>query len=147
MDKKEILSLFILTTIGKTINNDLGKIYEKMSWFGSIGDYQQYEIYSSKYGDEFIKLRNKLILDQELLESNIGPELWIENSRIKIPTVLWSKEDKALLYININTASANELATFWDMDLSKANMFIKKRNEIGFFKSFEEATQLGFNFN
>lgn len=147
VDKEEILKLFIATTIGKTINNNIGDIYEKMSWYGSIGDIQQYRYYSNMYIQAVSKLKTELLSDINLLEKNIGPELWIENNKIQIRTTLWNKKNKKPLYININTASEYEIASFWDMNISKAKMFIKKRDEINYFKSFEEVAKYGYTFN
>jgi len=146
-DKDEILKLFIAITIGKTINNELGDIYEKMSWYGSIGDIHQYRFYSNMYIQTFIKLKTEVFSDSSLLEKNIGTELWIESSKVQIRTTLWDKDNKMPLYININTASEYEIASFWNMDISTAKMFIKKRDEIGYFKSFEEAAKFGYTFN
>ena len=40
-DKQEILRLFVMTTVGKTAANDLGRTYEAMSYRGMIGNYQK----------------------------------------------------------------------------------------------------------
>lgn len=146
-DKNELLKLFISTTIGKTISNELGNIYEKMAWYGSIGDYKQYNLYNDLYSKTFIKLKEQVLADLNLLEKNIGPELWIENPDVKIRTTLWDSKNKKPLYININAASEYDIASFWKMDLSKARMFINKREELGYFKSFEEAVKIGYVFN
>lgn len=145
-DKNELVKLFIATTIGKTINNELGDIYEKMVWYGNIGDYKLFNIYSKNYIQKFIELKKDVLSDILLLERNIGSELWVENSSVNVRTTLWDENNKIPLYININSASVYEIASFWNMDLSKAKLFIKKRDEIGYFKSFEEADIFGYKF-
>lgn len=145
-DKNELVKLFIATTIGKTVSNELGDIYEKMAWYGNIGDYELFNIYSKKYIHKFIELKEEVISDILLLEKNIGPELWIENSLVEVRTTLWDKKNKMPLYININTASMYEIALFWDMEIAKAKLFIEKRDEIGYFESFDEAEKFGYKF-
>lgn len=145
-DKNELVKLFISTTIGKTIDNELGNIHEKMAWYGNIGDDDQFIIYSKKYIQKFIELTEKVLSDISLLEKNIGPELWIENSSVQVRTTLWDEKNKMPLYININTASEYEIASFWDMDIAKAKLFIEKRDEIGYFESFNEVEKFGYKF-
>ena len=146
-DKNEIIKLLIAVTNGKTISNELGNIYEKTAWFGSIGNISQFRSYSNTYLQTFGKLKGDVMSDISLLEKNIGPELWVENNRVKIRTTLWSNENKMPLMININTASEFEVASFWNRDMSKAKRFIKKRNDIGgFFTSLEEAAKYGYRF-
>ena len=146
-DKNELIKLFIATTVGKTVTDQLGNLYEKMAWYGSLGNYEQYNIQSKMYVQKFIELKEAVLTDISLLEKNIGPELWVENPDIQVRTTLWDAKHKMPLYININTASVYDIASFWNMDLTKAQEFIKKREAMGYFKSFDEAAGFGYKFN
>lgn len=146
-DKNQLLTLFISITVGKTVDNSLGDVFEKMSWYGNIGDINKYMYYRKIYNEIFLKLGKEVISDIRLLGKNIGPELWIENCDVPVRTTLWDEKRKKPLNVNINTASEYEIASFWKMDISKAKLFIKKRDEIGYYKSFEEAASYGYTFN
>lgn len=144
-DKQELIKVFISTTIGKTVNDELGDLFEKMSWYGSIGDYDLFIFYNKEFKKKYAELNVNLLSDNLLLENNIGPELWIENREIHIKTTLWDAKDKLPLYININTASEYEIATFFEMNFITAKAFVSKRNEIGYFKSFQELEKFDFS--
>ena len=145
-DKNELIKIFLLTTKGKTINNELATLFEKLVYQGNIGNYDEFNVLIKNFEKKFSELKEKTLKDITIIEKNIGPELWIENNKIKIRTVLWNKQNKKNLYININTASIFEIASFWNMNLSKAKKFIQKRNQLGYFKSFDQAIKLGFDF-
>ena len=146
-DKDEIIKLFLTVTIGKTVKNDPGEIFEEMSWSGSIGNYYQFKKTSQVYIQKMYDFKMEVLTDLTLLAKNIGPELWIENPRVMIRVTLWDDKNKEPLMININTATVFEIASFKGFDLSKAEMFIKKRDELGYFNSFKEAVKYGFVFN
>ncbi len=145
-DKDEIIKIFYAITIGKTINNELGELYEKVSWYGSLGRFKQYRKFAQLYLIKFKELQKEIIEDISIIGKNIGPELWIENPQIQVRTTLWNDRNKKNLQININTASLYEIATFNGFDQSKAKKFIEKRDEKSYFNSFEEAAKFGFKF-
>jgi len=80
------------------------------------------------------------------LDANVGPQIWVENKDFLIRTALWSPENKKPLSINLNTASEYDLASFPKIGLEKARDFIKKRDELGYFTSLQQAKKLGFQF-
>ena len=94
----------------------------------------------------FGEMNKSVISDPSLLTSNIGPELWIENPDLKIRTTLWSDKEKKPLMVNINASSVYEIASFKNFDVVMAREFIKKRDELGYFTSMEEALKFGFKF-
>ncbi len=143
-DREEITKLFIMTTVGKTVTQDLGKTYETMSYHGMTGDYQRYRELAAQFREKASSLIQK-VLDGELsLDANVGPQIWVENKDFLIRTTLWNPENKKPLSINLNTASIYDLASFSEMGLDKAKELIKKRDELGYFTSLEQINNLGF---
>lgn len=145
-DKDEIIKLFLTVTIGKTVKNEPGEIFEKMSWSGNIGNYYQFKKIRQVYIQTMNVLKKEVVADPTYLGKNIGPELWIENPLVMVRVTLWDDRVKEPLLININTAAVFEIASFEGFDLVKAEKLIKKRDELGYFNSFEEAVKYGFVF-
>jgi len=143
-DKEEIFKLFILTTVGKTINNDLGSAYERMAYAGLIGDIQKFRGIFPEFSSVYEDLIKKIFSGELSLESNMGPQLWIQNTDFLIRRTLWDVSRKLPLSINVNTTSAFELSTFPGISLEKAEQIIRRREELGYFKSMEEAEAAGF---
>jgi DNA uptake protein ComE-like DNA-binding protein len=144
-DKQEILKLFVITTVGKTITDDLGKTYEAMSYHGMVGDYQKFRELSTQFRDEASDLIEKVLADEKSLDAGVGSQIWVKNEDFFIRTTLWNPQNKKPLWININTASAFDLASFPKISLDKAKQIIKKRTELGYFKSLEQAIAFGFD--
>jgi hypothetical protein len=143
-DKEEIFKLFILTTAGKTVNNDLGSVHERMAYAGLIGNIQKFRSIFLEYSSIYENLIKKIFSGEFSLESNMGPQLWIQNKDFLIRRTLWDSSRKQPLSINVNTASAFELSTFPGISLEKAEQIIRRREELGYFKSMEEAEAAGF---
>jgi hypothetical protein len=146
-DREEILKLFIMTTVGKTVTQDLGKTYEAMSYHGMIGDYQRYREQAGQFGDEASSLTQKVLKGELELDANVGPQIWVENKDFLIRTTLWNPDYKKPLSVNLNTASVYDLASFPKTGLDKAKDLIKKREELGYFTSLEQAKKHGFLFD
>ena len=145
-DREEMLKLFIMTTVGKTVTQELGKTYEAMSYHGLIGDYQNYRRLAEKFRDEASTLIQNALKGEAKLDANVGPQIWVENKDFLIRTALWNPENKKPLSINLNTASEYDLASFPKIGLEKARDLIKKRDELGYFTSLEQAKKIGFQF-
>lgn len=143
-DREEILKLFILTTMGKTVTQDLGKTYEDMSYHGMIGDYQRYRELAGQFREEASILTQKVLKGESALDANVGPQIWVVNKDFLIRTTLWNPDRKKPLSFNLNTASAYELASFPKIGLTGAKEFIKKREERGYFSSLQQVKKLGF---
>jgi len=145
-DREEILKLFVMTTVGKTVTQELGKTYEAMSYHGLIGDYQNYRRLAEKFKDEASNLIQNTLKGEAKLDANVGPQIWVENKDFLIRTAPWNPENKKPLFINLNTASEYDLASFPKIGLEKARDLIKKRDELGYFTSLQQAKKLGFQF-
>lgn len=143
-DKQEILKLFVMTTVGKTVTNDLGKTYEAMSYRGMIGDYRRFRELAAQFRDEASSLIQKVLKGELRLDANVGPQIWVENKNFLIRTTLWNPDNKKPLSINLNTASVYDLASYPKIGLEKAKKLIKERKELGYFTSLEQAKDCGF---
>ena len=138
-DKEEMFKLFIMTTLGKTVNSELSSIYEKMAYYGTVGDLQKLQGLFPEYSSILNDLMMTAFKDEKMLYANIGPQIWVENKDFPIRTCLWEPDNKKPLKVNLNTASEFEIATLPNMDLEKAEEVIRKRESAGYFKSLEDA--------
>ncbi len=143
-DKEKIIELFVKSTIGKTVSDVAGNIYEKAAYYGMIGDYQNFKKLKNEYNDAIDRIVKEVINGKHSIDENIGKEIWVENKNLQVRTTLWSDENKKNLRINLNTTSEYELASFGKIGLQKAKEIIKVREKLGSFKSLEEAVKYGF---
>ena len=137
-DKEELLKLFICTTIGKTISKDLAKVYEESAYNGMVGNIKEVRKNFNKYKRIFGDLIKMIQNGNIKIDKNIGGEMWIENSYVKIPKYFWAGEEMIPLKINLNTASIYDLMSFPKITIEKAKEIISKREEKGYFKSVED---------
>jgi hypothetical protein len=142
-DKEEITKLFVLTTMGKTVSDQLGDVYERMAMYGMQGDIQKYRETLSEFRDAIDPLLKNVIAGKTELGSNVGPQLWVKNEDFLIRRALWDPSNKRAFWINLNTASAYELASFPGISLDRAKDIVNKREEKGYFRSFEDAAASG----
>jgi len=144
-DKEEITRLFVLTTMGRTVSYELGNVYEQMALFGMQGNIQQYREEFSAFHEVFDTFMQNILAGKAGLGSAVGPQLWTKNEGFLIRRALWDPSNKRAFWINLNTASAYELASISGISLNKARDIIKKRMEKGYFRSFEDAAACGLN--
>ena len=138
-EAEEILRLFLLTTAGRTVGDEMAGLYERMSYSGMVGNIQEYRRLFQEYIDVFRSLLKGISSGKILLNANLGPQLWVENRAVLVRTALWSPFPKRPLYINLNTASLYELSSFPGVGLEKARMIIERRDERAFFRTVGEA--------
>ncbi len=143
-EKKKITSLFLLTTMGRTVNNDLGALYEQMAYKGMVGDMKTYRKLSNEFMNAFVALRDDVLADKVALDANVGPQLWVENKDFMMPLYVFFPDPTVPLNVNMNTASVFDLASFKGMTMDSAAKLIKARDRLGFFKTLDEAKSLGF---
>lgn len=143
-DKKYILELFIKCTIGKTVSDEAGKIYEQASYAGITGDYMKFRNLMNAYSATIDEVLKNVITGELSISNNIGNEIWVEYPDLQVRTTLWFDKNKVNYRINLNTVSEYELALYKNTGLSKAKDIINARERVGFFKSPEEAEKYGF---
>ncbi|MDT8719681.1 helix-hairpin-helix domain-containing protein [Clostridium sp. 19966] len=140
-DKQELIKLFISTTVGKTISNDLADIYEKAAYNGMIGNIQALIDAYNEYKKTFNNLCDMIENYDIAIDKNIGKEIWIENSHVKIRKCFWLNEEMIPLKINLNTASLYDLMSFPKITLEKATEILKERVKKGYFNTVDEVGQ------
>jgi DNA uptake protein ComE-like DNA-binding protein len=143
-DREEVLNIFLATTAGRTVSVEPGRLLEKASRAGVVGDYAGYKSAAADYRKALSGLTEKVMSGGLGLGTAVGPELWVENNDFLIRTVLWSEEGRVPLKINLNTCSALDLMTFRGMTDGKAKAVIAARDQSGFFSSLKEAAKAGF---
>jgi hypothetical protein len=143
-DKEELLSVFLGTTVGRTVTDSLGAIYEKMAYAGMIGNINEYRRLRKEYDDALARLKTDVLAKRVAFDANVGPQLWVENSDLSIPVSLFSPEPKFPLNINLNTASVFDLASFRGISIAQAQSIIRARDQQGWFQSMDDARQHGF---
>ncbi|WP_055669885.1 ComEA family DNA-binding protein [Desnuesiella massiliensis] len=137
-DKQELLILFISTTVGKTISNDLSEIYEKAAYDGMVGKLHPFVETLKEYKKAYNNLCHMIENGDIAIDKNIGKELWIENTHVKIPKYFWLKEEMIPLKVNLNTVSLYDLMSFPKITLEKATEILNERTKKGYFKAVEE---------
>jgi hypothetical protein len=143
-DKEELLKLFIMLTARKTLSNEPGAMFEKMAFYGMMADMDKYRTSLKEYNRMIEELLQKVLRNEIPLDANVGPQLWLVNKDFTIRTSLWSNKRRKQLSVNLNTATAYELATFSGISLVQAKELVGRRDEFGYFKSYEDAEAAGF---
>jgi hypothetical protein len=115
-----------------------------MSYHGMIGDFQQYRELAERFREEASFLIQKVLKGELSLDANVGPQIWIENKDFLIRTTLWNPDYKRPLSVNLNTASAYDLASFPKISLNEAKGLIEKQEKFGYFLSLEQVKNVGF---
>ncbi|MCT4542171.1 MAG: helix-hairpin-helix domain-containing protein [Vallitalea sp.] len=142
-DKPELLKIFLTTTVGKTISNDLSYIYEKAAYTGMIGNMHAFVESISEYKKTYNSLYHMIKKGDIALDKNIGKEIWIENTHIKVPKCFWLNKEMIPLKVNLNTASIYDLMSFPKINLDKATEIVNERAKKRYFKAVEE---VGLNY-
>lgn len=144
-DRAEVWKVFVSTTVGKTLSDEPGRLFEQAALFGMIGDYEGYLQAAAGAKKSLAEWTDRALSRTAGLDANLGPEIWVENKDFLIRTTLWSEEEKKPLRINLNTCSRYDLMTFPGIDLEKAGKIIEARDKLGFFRSLEGAKKSGFD--
>lgn len=143
-DKEEIIRLFLLTTVGKTVSNELGNVYDELGFYGMIGNIQKFREYFKEFQEIFTSIKQNVLTDVSILGANVGPQLWVKNESLLIRRALWDPSRKQPMWINLNTASVYDLASFPEIGMETAQILIQKRDGLGYFKSIEHAQKFGW---
>ncbi len=142
-DREELIRIVLETTAGRTADPAPGRLLEKAALSGLVGDYFVFKPALADYDKAMAELSAGVLAGQIKLGAALGPEIWIENPAVKVRTVLWGAEEKALK-IDLNTCSAWDLTTFPGITLDRARTIIEERDKTGFFASLEAARKAGF---
>ena len=143
-DGAELIRIFTLSTIGKTVSNDMGTLYEKMSYSGMVGNIQGFRKLLEELRAAYGATIKAVMSGKQNLDANVGPQIWVQNKDFLIRYALWDPSRKRPLWINLNTASEFDLMSFPGISQASAQKIISKRDELGFFKSLDDAKTHGF---
>jgi hypothetical protein len=110
-----------------------------------VGDYFSFMEMMKKYREMLERVFHRVSENLDSFDTNVGPELWVENKNFQIRRYLWVPEVKANLKVNINTASVYDLASFLGIGIERGEEIIKKRRESGYFRSLAEARKAGWD--
>ncbi len=135
-EAKRIYALFIETTWGATVSQQLASELARAAEDGGRGDMSAF-----RQERPFPLLDStiaEVVNGKRVLDDNLGPELWILNSEFKIASPVWSTDRRLPLTINLNTATVPELMTIPGVDLVAARKIIAARSEQGFFRSMND---------
>ena len=144
-DKEEVLNVFISTTAGRTVTDQTAVLYEKMAYAGLVGQYNEYRKLRKEYEDLLAQVTADVLARRVAFDTNVGPQIWIENTNLTVPVSLFSPEPKFPLSINLNTASVFDLASFRGISIGQAQNIIRSRDQQSWFKSLEDAQKHGFS--
>lgn len=127
-DKERIINIFVNITAGKTIENNVGSIYEKIAIEGMFGRadsiVKSINCYKNAIGDLC-----KKVTDGKLdIGKSVPKEIWIENKKVTGPKISFSASNDLPMKINLNTASFKQLMSFSEITVQTANKIIGDRN-------------------
>lgn len=128
-DKERIINIFINITAGKTIENDVGRIYEQIAIKGMFGMAEAVSNLILQYRKHIKALCNKVVEGEVAIGKNIPKQLWVENKRVPAPKISFSDLNTPTMMINLNTASITQLMSFSKMTLEAANKILSDRED------------------
>jgi hypothetical protein len=135
-EAKRIYTIFIETTWGATVSQQLASALARAAHDGGRGDIGTYRrdlpwpLLDSTIGD--------VAGGKRALDENVGAEIWIVNSAFKIARQIWSTDRVLPITINLNTATEVELMTIPGVDILTARRIVAARNTQGSFRGIDE---------
>jgi hypothetical protein len=140
-EAKRIYAIFIETTWGATVSQQLASGLEHAAADGGRGDIAAFR------QDHPFQLLDSIIAqvaDRKMaLDASLGPELWVANTAFKIAPAVWETKRSEPLTMNLNTASVAEWMTVPGVDLRMARRIIAARDARGVFRSVDKLREAG----
>ena len=137
-DSEAIHGVFLKTTRGATASQELAAAFESAAAAGRRGDIAAFR---RRSGEAFSLLKattDRVVHGKLALEANLGPELWVLNSRFQIAPAVWEHDRTLPLTLNLNTAAEAELMTLPGVNLELARRIVAERRARGYFHSLDE---------
>lgn len=144
-DRRRVLSAFINTTVGKTVENNSGRIYKELALAGMLGQYENFSKLLKVYKESIKDTLTKVFNENLSLDKNVAKQVWVENRAINTPDVLFPNDEKKTLMVNINTASIPMLMSFPSINANTAKSIIQDRDNGIFFNNISEFKLLNQN--
>lgn len=132
-EAKRIETIFIETTWGATVSQELASRMEHAAEEGGRGDMNAF-----RQNRPFTLLNTTIaeVVDgKRSLDVNVGPEIWLLNPEFKIARAMWVTDRTLPLTINLNTATEPELMTIPGIDLATATKIVSARRAQGYFRN------------
>jgi len=137
-ETEEAYGVFLKTTYGITASQELAVAFKLAANAGRTGNI---EAFRQRSGAAFSLLRttiDQVAHGKLAIDANLGPELWVMNSRFRIAPAVWERERTEPLTLNLNTANEAELMTLPGVDSATARRILAERRARGYFKSLDE---------
>ena len=139
-EAKRIYTIFIETTWGATVSQQLASGMERAAEDGGRGDMNAFR------QDRPFPLLDSIIVEvvngKRPLDANLGSELWLLNSGFKIASAVWETDRTRLLTINLNTATEPELMTIPGIDMVVAQKIAAARRAHGYFQKVGDLSSI-----
>jgi hypothetical protein len=130
-EAKRIYTIFIETTRGATVSQELASQMERAAEDGGRGDINAFR--QERSFSLLISTITEVVDGKRTLDANVGPEIWLLNSEFKIAGAMWETDRALPLTINLNTATEAELMTIPGIDFVAAQRIIAVRHTHGYF--------------
>lgn len=128
---------FLMLTRGATASQELFRVAQEMNRASARADIPVFREKMHALQDMMNRAKSEVIDGKLPLDAAVGPELWVRNESFAHSS-LWSSSEEAPLRINLNTASAEELATLEGLDPATAQTIVKERRQRGYFESVDQ---------
>lgn len=142
-DREELWRIALGTTVGRTVDRELGERFLAMTRAGVLGDYAAYAAAREAYAERFETTLARLVAGKLRFDAEVGPELWVEVPGVTIRHALWAPEPRAPLRFDLNAADAIELSMLPGVNAAKAAEIVAARAARGAFRSLDEVRALG----
>jgi len=133
-----VYKLFLETTRGATVSQELANAFERAAGDGRRGDIAAFRP-SSRAAFSLLKGTTDRVAHGDLpLDANLGPQLWLLNADFKIAPAIWSSDRTLPFAFNLNAATEVDLMTVPGVDLAGARKIVSARRARGFFRSLDD---------
>src|SRR5262249_17833907 len=109
-EKAAIYEVFINTTFGATMSSKAANIFDQLARTGRVGNMRFVDqlAFARKFLQDLIQ---QAVAGGSPLNAQMGQEIWVLNSNLKIGRSVWEEERTIPLTLNLNTATIPELMT------------------------------------
>ena len=131
------LADFVLLTRGATISVEALHAAEALDLASAHADIAGFRTQLHALRDLLKQATADVVAGKIKLDAAVGPELWVRNDAFTHSS-LWSEGEETPLRINLNTASAEEIATLPQFPKETAQTIVRERKHRAFFSSIED---------
>lgn len=136
-EAKQFVAGFILLSRGATVSVEALRATRNLEEASSHAELEPYVKQQHALQALLQKATDDVLAGRIQMDATIGPELWIRNEAFTNPS-LWASDEPSPLRINLNTASAEELATLPQFTSEDARNLVRERTQRGSFASIND---------